>query len=152
MLTGKHASGATRVLIVEDDAVFRVPLRATLAAEGYAVVAVDSAEAAETVLDHEAIDVVLSDFGLPDMDGTALASRHPGIPFVLMTGSPPDHTPGAALPPSVRARLVKPFDVAHLFVALREALEAMAARREAIRPRAVKSHQQRGGSKANAGS
>ena len=152
MLTGKHGSGATRVLIVEDDAVFRVPLRATLAAEGYAVVEVDSAEAAETVLDHEVIDVVLSDLGLPDMDGTALAARHPEIPFVLMTASPPDYTPGALLPPSVRARLVKPFDVAHLFVVLREAVEATATTRDAIRPQAVNSHQQRGGSKANAGS
>jgi hypothetical protein len=38
---------AARVLIVEDDAVFRLPLRATLAAVGYTVIAVDSAEAAE---------------------------------------------------------------------------------------------------------
>jgi two-component system chemotaxis response regulator CheY len=151
-MTGKNASGATRVLIVEDDAVFRVPLRAALAAEGYAVVAVGSAEAAETVLDHEAIDVVLSDQGLPDMDGTALAARHPGTPFVLITGSPPDHTPGTALPPSVRGRLVKPFDVPHLLVVLREVVEA--ATREASgrdRTRAVNSHQQRGGSEANAG-
>jgi DNA-binding NtrC family response regulator len=122
------------VLIVEDDAVFRVPLRAALAAEGYAVVAVDSAEAAETVLDQEAVDVVLSDLGLPDMDGTALAARHPGIPFVLITGSPPDHTAQAALPRSVMACLVKPFDVPHLLVVLREAVQAAASTREAIRP------------------
>jgi CheY-like chemotaxis protein len=129
-MTGKHAPGATRVLIVEDDAVFRVPLRAALAAEGYAVVAVDSAEAAETVLGHQAVDVVLSDLGLPDMDGTALAARHPGIPFVLITGSPPDQNPdAAALPPSVMARLVKPFEVPHLVVVLREAVKAAAARR-----------------------
>jgi CheY-like chemotaxis protein len=126
-MNGKHAPAATRVLIVEDDAVFRLPLRATLAAEGYAVVAVESAEAAETVLDHEAVDVVLSDLGLPGMDGAALAARHPGIPFVLMTGSPPDHPPEAAPPPSVTARLVKPFDVPHLLVMLREAVEAAGA-------------------------
>jgi two-component system, NtrC family, response regulator GlrR len=125
------APTATRVLIVEDDEVFRVPLRAALAAEGYSVVAVDSAEAAETVLGREAVDVVLSDLGLPDMDGAALATRHPGIPFVLITGSPPDHCPdAAALPPSVKARLVKPFDVPDLVVVLREAVEATHARRD----------------------
>jgi DNA-binding NtrC family response regulator len=130
-MAGDRATGVTRVLIVEDDAVFRVPLRAALAAEGYAVVAVDSAEAAETVLGREAVDVVLSDLGLPDMDGAALATRHPGIPFVLITGSPPDHGPdAAALPPSVKARLVKPFDVPRLVVVLREAVEAAAARRD----------------------
>ena len=133
-MTDKHAPAVTRVLIVKDDTVFRVPLRATLASEGYAVVVVDSAEAAETVLDHEAIDVVLSDVGLPGMDGAALAARHPGIPFVLMTGSPPDHAPRAALPPPVMARLVKPFDVPHLLSVLREAVKARAAIREAIGP------------------
>jgi CheY-like chemotaxis protein len=154
-MTAKHAPGATRVLIVEDDAVFRAPLRAALAAEGYAVVAVDSAEAAEIVLDHQVIDVVLSDLGLPDMDGTALAARHPGIPFVLITGSPPDRTPRAPLPPSVRARLVKPFDVPHLLVVLRQAMEATAATRGdpgVTGLNAVNSHQQRGGPEANAGS
>jgi len=121
--TDPPGAGATRVLLVEDDAVFRVPLRAALAAEGYAVVAVDSAEAAETVLGREAVDVVLSDLGLPDMDGAALATRHPGIPFVLITGSPPDPGPdAAALPPSVKARLVKPFDVPDLVAVLREAV------------------------------
>jgi two-component system response regulator GlrR len=127
-----RAPTATRVLIVEDDEVFRAPLRAALAAEGYSVVAVDSAEAAEAVLGREAVDVVLSDLCLPDMDGAALATRHPGIPFVLITGSPPDHGPDAAtLPPSVKARLVKPFDVPHLVVVLREAVEAVAAGRHA---------------------
>ena len=133
-MTGKHAPAGTRVLIVEDDTVFRVPLRAALVAEGYAVVAAVSAEAAETALEHEPADVVLSDLNLPGMNGAALAARHPEIPFVLITGSPPDHTPDAALPPSVMARLVKPFDVPHLLVVLREAVQAAAATREAIRP------------------
>ena len=57
---------------------FRVPLRAALATEGYAVFTVDSAEAAETVLKHGVVDVVLSDLGLPGMDGAALtASKLP---------------------------------------------------------------------------
>ena len=133
-MTGARASAATRVLIVEDDAVFRIPLRAALAAAGYVVVAVDSAEAAETVLLHEVVDVVLSDLGLPAMDGAALAARHPGVPFVLITGSPPDPASDAALPPSVRARLVKPLDVPRLVAVLREAVQAASAPSEAIGP------------------
>jgi DNA-binding NtrC family response regulator len=133
-MTDKHAPPVARVLIVEDDTVFRVPLQAALASQGYAVVVVDSAEAAETVLDHEAIDVVLSDLGLPGVDGATLAARHAGIPFVLMTGSPPDHAPRAALPPSVVACLVKPFDVPHLLGVLREAVKVRGTVREAIGP------------------
>ncbi len=133
-MTLKPFAAAPRVLIVEDSAVFRVPLRAALVAEGYAVVAVDSAEAAETVLEHEAVDVVLSDLGLPGMDGTALAARHPGVPFVLITGSPPDQARDAALPAWVTSRLVKPVDVAHLFAVLRAAVEAGGGTRETSGP------------------
>ena len=125
---------ATRVLIVEDSAVFRVPLRAALVAEGYAVVAVDSAEAAETVLEHETVDVVLSDLALPGMDGAALAARHPEVPFVLITGSPPDQALEATLPPWVTSRLVKPVDVPHLFAVLRAAVEAGGPTRETSGP------------------
>src|SRR6516162_2247832 len=108
-MADNDAPAVTRVLIVEDDTVFRVPLRAALASQGYAVVAVDSAEAAETVLDHEAIDVILSDLGLPGMDGATLAARH---------------APRAALPPSVVGHLVKPFDVPRLLSMLGEAVKA----------------------------
>lgn len=131
-MTDRHAPAITRVLIVEDEIVFRIPLRATLTAAGYAVVAVDSAEAAEAVLAHEAVDVVLSDLGLPGMNGMTLAARHPEIPFVLMTGSPPDHASGAPLSPSVTVRLVKPLDVPHLLAVLREAVQPVSATREAI--------------------
>jgi CheY-like chemotaxis protein len=86
------------------------------------------------VLEREAVDVVLSDLNLPGMNGAALAARHPSIPFVLITGSPPDHPPEAALPPSVMARLAKPFDVPHLLAVLRKAVEAACATREAIGP------------------
>jgi CheY-like chemotaxis protein len=128
----QHAPAVTRVLIVEDDTVFRVPLRAALGAQGYAVLVVDSAEAAEVVLDHEAIDVVLSDLGLPGVDGATLAARNARIPFVLMTGLPLDHALRAALPPSVVACLVKPFDVPYLLGVLREALTARGPIREAM--------------------
>jgi AmiR/NasT family two-component response regulator len=66
------------------------------------------------------------------MDGATLASRHPDTPFVLMTGSPPAELPASeVLPPTVRARLVKPLDVTHLLALLREAHSATARRRVA---------------------
>src|SRR5262249_14602248 len=113
------AATVKRVLIVEDDAVFRVSLRATLTAQGYVVVAVESGEAAEAVLEHEVIDVVLSDLRLPGMTGAALAARHPDRPFVLMTGWPASDGFEHSLPSSVLASLVKPLDVPQLLVVLR---------------------------------
>jgi DNA-binding NtrC family response regulator len=98
-----------RVLVVEDDRVFRIPLRAALAAAGFTVLTADSAEAAEQVMALEPVDVVLSDIGLPGMDGHALARRHPDTPFVLMTGSPTS----AAASPGMRVCLGKPFEIPH---------------------------------------
>jgi DNA-binding response OmpR family regulator len=123
-----------RVLVVEDDRIFRVPLRAALVMTGYDVLVAESAEAAEQVLAREPVDVVLSDVGLPGMDGVRLAAGHPGTPFVQMTGAPSDQLPRATLPPGVTACLVKPFDVPHLLAALREAMNVRGAIREAIRP------------------
>ena len=111
-----------RILVVEDEPVFRRPLCAVLVAAGFDVCSVESAEAAEILLEREPVDVVLSDVGLPRMDGATLASRHPDTPFVLMTGSPPpEPSASAAMPASVRACLVKPLDVPRMIAALHDA-------------------------------
>jgi DNA-binding NtrC family response regulator len=131
-----HVDGPrTRVLVVEDDPIFRTPLCAVLVAAGFDVSSAESAEAAEDLLAREQVDVVLSDVGLPRMDGATLASRHSGTPFVLMTGSPPAESPASVvtLPPTVRARLVKPLDVSRLLSVLREASPAPSVRSEAMR-------------------
>ena len=112
-----------RVLIVDDDPVFRNPLRATLAVKGFEVRTADSAEAAESVLAHDAVDVVLSDIGLPGIDGLTLAGRHPDIPFVLMTGSPPPESPAPWSARPAPARLVKPFEPSDVVAMLHEAVQ-----------------------------
>jgi CheY-like chemotaxis protein len=149
------------VLIVENDAVFRIPLRVALAVESYAVVAVVSAEAAETVLDHEAIDVVLTDLDLPDMDGAVLAARPPAVPFPLITGSPPDLAADGATAAVGEGRAGNRSTSPHLMVVLRQASAPAAATRDMTgNPghdragawyRAVTPNQP-GGSGANAGS
>jgi adenylate cyclase len=128
----------TPILVVEDDPVFRIPLCAVLAAAGFAVLGVESAEAAEDLLAKGPVDVVLSDVRLPRMDGATLASRHPDTPFVLMTGSlPAESSASAALPPTVRACLVKPLDVAQLLALLHEVRMTPAGRREVVALRAA---------------
>lgn len=109
-----------RVLVVEDSPAFRIPLRAALDAAGFTVLLAESAEAAEQVMESQAVDVVLSDVGLPGMDGVALAQRHPDTAFVLMTGSPAaDEAP----PPGVRAWLRKPLDMSRLVRILRSLMK-----------------------------
>jgi two-component system, OmpR family, response regulator len=129
-----HVDGPRpRVLVVEDDPIFRIPLCAVLLTAGFDVCSAESAEAAEDLLAREQVDVVLSDVGLPRMDGATLASRHSGTPFVLMTGSPTESPASVAtLPPTVRARLVKPLDVSRLLSVLHETFSAPSVRSEAM--------------------
>jgi DNA-binding response OmpR family regulator len=122
-----------RVLIVDDDPCFRTPLRATLALQGFHVEIADSAASAEARLGHEPFDAVLSDIGLPDIDGATLAARHPDVPFVLMSGSPPPEGRAPGSPPAERVRLVKPFDTGEVTAALRAVANGLhAAQRRSI--------------------
>ena len=79
------------VLIVDDNARFRVRARRFLEADGYVVVgeAADGASALEAVPRHRP-DVVLLDIGLPDMSGLVVAERltgTPDAPAVVLTST-----------------------------------------------------------------
>jgi DNA-binding NarL/FixJ family response regulator len=79
------------LLIVDDNARFRVRARRTLEAAGYVVVAEaeDGASALAATRRHRP-DVVLLDIGLPDMSGLEVAeriAREPGPPAVVLTST-----------------------------------------------------------------
>ncbi len=63
---------AHRILLVEDHAPTRGPLVLILSRRGYAVTAAASAAEALAAAEGQSFDLVLSDIGLPDMDGYAL--------------------------------------------------------------------------------
>ena len=74
----------TTILIIDDNAAFRVQARALLAADGFSVIgeAVDGSsglEAARTLRP----DIVLLDIGLPDVEGFEVARE------LAVTGPPP---------------------------------------------------------------
>src|SRR6185503_11589781 len=78
-----------RVLVVDDNEVFRRPLQRALEAAGFEVVAVSSAEDALEVLHGSTVDVLLTDHRLPGMDGVQLITRikatHPALAIIVMT-------------------------------------------------------------------
>ena len=79
------------ILIVDDNARFRVRARRWLEAEGWSVVAEaeDGASGMEAARRHSP-DVVLLDIGLPDMSGIAVAERltsEPDAPAVVLTST-----------------------------------------------------------------
>lgn len=117
-----------RVLVVDDEPRVRGLLEAILAFDGHVVEVATKGEEALASLRRardagRPFDLVLTDFGMPGMDGGELARRvkqeSPTTPVVLLTGwgsSPP----GGSVPPQVDRVLAKPPRVAELRRALSE--------------------------------
>ncbi|MGF9565889.1 PAS domain-containing protein [Neorhizobium sp. JUb45] len=108
------------VLLVEDDALIRINTAEMLAELGHQVLEAGTACEALTVLQRGGIDLLVTDLGLPDMNGHELAIRArellPEIGVVYATGdtSVPDNIPGAVM-------LGKPYDEETLKAAVSKA-------------------------------
>jgi PAS domain S-box-containing protein len=78
-----------RILVVDDDLGVCQSLRDLLTQEGCDVLVATGGREGLAKLDTEAVDLVLSDVVMPDLDGYELfqevRARHPGLPVVLMT-------------------------------------------------------------------
>nr|WP_294521260.1 cache domain-containing protein [uncultured Rhodopila sp.] len=84
-------AGAIRLLLVDDEKLVRDVLAEQLEDEGFSTVTASNAAEALALLDAgEAVDLLVSDFSMPGMDGLALIHaaqrRRPCLPAVLLTG------------------------------------------------------------------
>lgn len=92
-MASTRRAGATRtptILVVDDDENQRILLAQMLSREGYrSLTAVHGIEALKCVRSH-AVDVVITDMLMPEMDGTELLrtlySERPDIPVIAMSG------------------------------------------------------------------
>jgi CheY-like chemotaxis protein len=89
-----------RILLIEDEATTREILTDLLRGEGYAVDSVATAGAASTCLDAIFYELVVTDWVLPDGDGTDIAdtAAQLGSKTLIITGQL------TALPPGVADR------------------------------------------------
>jgi CheY-like chemotaxis protein len=85
-----NASNTRRVLLVEDDPDNREAMESLLELSGFEVIAADSGAAGVQAFAPDRFDVVVTDLGLPDMDGWQVAAeikqRSPAVPVALITG------------------------------------------------------------------
>jgi CheY-like chemotaxis protein len=83
-------AGARRVLLVEDDPDNREAMASLLALGGFEVTSADCGAGGVRAFADGAFDVVLTDLGLPDMDGWQVAAEikqaAPAMPIALITG------------------------------------------------------------------
>ena len=112
-----------RILAVDDDPIVLLNTATVLADMGHSVVQADSARAALALLAENEVDLLLTDYAMPQMSGGELIERarqtHPGLSVIVVSGYA-DVPEGAVLNVP---RLAKPFTDAELA----EAIAATAA-------------------------
>ena len=122
--------GNETVLLVEDEPLARQLLEEALRSKGYEVLAAgDGVEAVSKFREREgAIELVLSDLGLPKMDGEALVRelRRGGssAPVVLTSGFVDPKQRDALVGLGVREIVQKPYNVAEVLKTVRRLLDS----------------------------
>jgi signal transduction histidine kinase len=119
-----------RILVIDDEVSVREALADTLTDEGHTVIqAAGGREGLARLAEDGAVDVVVTDLGMPEMTGwdvaRAVRTQHPGLPVGLVTGW------AVALETSDDERRGVDFIVAKPYT-----LEALRAALSEIRPRA----------------
>ena len=116
----------TRLLLIEDDARIRQLVRASLGARGFSVVAAPDGAAAVDVLRAQAVDLVLLDLMLPDVDGFALLAAiraaRPRLPVIALTARDDQRSKLAGLDGGADDYVTKPFSLAELAARIRARL------------------------------
>ena len=143
-----QSDGKARVLLIDDDPGVLLTLAHTLEQAGHQVETITEGESAINLMARQSFEVVISDIGLPGMDGLQLLGRvreqDLDVPVVLMTGLPTVETAIRAVDQGALHYLVKPFPTSVLVDLVARAMrlrklallkrEAMVFVGEAIKP------------------
>ena len=119
-----------RILLAEDEDSLRELVVRALVQDGHEVVSnCDGAAALEALSrDGGKYDLLLTDIRMPIMDGIALALAagrdYPGLPILLMTGYADQRERASGLELLIRDVITKPFSLATIRGAVRDALQA----------------------------
>ncbi len=110
-MAATRAAGHQSILVVEDEVVVRSLIADVLREAGYTVVeAADGPEGLAILLGADALDLVISDIGLPGLGGREMVevarAQRPGLKVLLITGHALETPP---LSGAVADVIVKPF-------------------------------------------
>jgi len=116
---------AASILVVDDEPQIRRVLRATLSAQGYAILEARNGAEAVEIMHGERPDLVLLDMNMPAMDGleTCRAIRVDSeVPIIMLTVRGAEKDKVQALDAGADDYVVKPFGMAELLARIRAAL------------------------------
>jgi two-component system cell cycle sensor histidine kinase/response regulator CckA len=122
---GKSGGRPVCILVVDDEEPVRLVTRRRLEREGYVVLTASGGEEALVYVrdPDRMIDLVLTDFAMPGMDGPELAPRirtlRPDLPIIGMSGHDQSDRAAELAALGFSEVLGKPYEAAALFAALR---------------------------------
>lgn len=117
------------ILLVDDESTIRKMMRLMLQSRGFQVFESENGAGALALARERAIDILVTDVVMQDMDGWTLArslvERRPDLPVLFVSGYPTEfESAGRQFPRS--AFLPKPFQKADLIKTITDLCEAMA--------------------------
>jgi len=128
------------VLIVDDEPSVLFTLRELLEERGIAVRSANDGSEAAALIDSgqlDDVDLVLTDYAMPQLDGMGLLARlrsfRPELPVVLLTARGSERLAARAIKEGAFDYVPKPFDIDELEAVVARALELSALRAEARR-------------------
>ena len=136
-LTARRKVRGLRILVIDDDELLRQSMRAILEREGHSVSIAHGGRAgiesfAAATQRGDRFQVVITDLGMPHVDGravaTAVKSISPETPVILLTGWGQHLRDGNDVPPDVDRMLNKPANLSELRAALAEIVPLSAPR------------------------
>ncbi len=115
----------SKILVVDDDAGVRFALGETISEHGHEVVT--AASGAQALHHLDGVDVVVSDYSMPEMDGSVLLERilalDATLPVIMVTAHGSEKLAVRALKQGAYDYLTKPFDNEELLYSIERAAE-----------------------------
>ena len=122
--------GAQHILVVDDDRLILEILEDVLTASGLFVTAIRDGKQALDLIREEHFDLVLTDIGMPNIDGWEIAKRsrakQPRIPVILLTGWGTQFEEADLKAQGVDLVLSKPCDLGQILTAVEEVMDISA--------------------------
>ena len=122
------------ILVIDDNLTNRETYADILEGEGHSVLTAGSGEEGLAKLTAAAMDAVLCDLKLPNLDGLATMElaheKHGPLPWILITGHGNEETAVAAIKQGAFNYLTKPVDLSRLKATVESAVRMASANRE----------------------
>ena len=124
----------SNILVIDDNLTNRETYADILEGEGHSVLTAGSGEEGLAKLTAAAMDAVLCDLKLPNLDGLATMElaheKHGPLPWILITGHGNEETAVAAIKQGAFNYLTKPVDLSRLKATVESAVRMASANRE----------------------